>query len=86
MQDQRIGSQPSQQTQHIERAILALLLAEDHPWRLAELQKALGDQLGEPLGLVSICVARLRADGLVAYNGRTARASWAAIRSDELAL
>jgi DNA-binding GntR family transcriptional regulator len=80
MQDQRIGSQPSQQTQHIERAILALLLADDHPWRLDELQKALGD----PLGLVRICVARLRADGLVDCNGRTARASWAVVRSDEL--
>ena len=82
MQDQRIGSQPSQQTQHIERAILALLLAEDHPWRLGELQKALGD----PMGVVSICVGRLRADGLVDCNGRTAGASWAAIRSDELSL
>jgi DNA-binding IclR family transcriptional regulator len=82
MQDQRIGSQPSEQTQHIERAILALLLAEDRPWRLGELQKALGD----PMGVVSICVARLRADGLVDSDGRTARASWAAIRSDELAL
>lgn len=82
MQDQRIGSQPSQQTQHIERAILALLLAEDHPWRLGELQRALGD----PEALLRICVGRLRADGLVDYNGRTARASWAAVRSDELSL
>jgi DNA-binding GntR family transcriptional regulator len=82
MQDQRIGSQPSEQTQHVERAILALLLADDHPWRLDELQEALGD----PEELLRICVARLCADGLVNYDWKAARASWAAIRSDELAL
>ena len=82
MQDQRIGSLPSEQTRHIERAILALLLAEDHPWRIDELQKALGD----PHGLVIICAARLHADGLLDYKGETIRASRAAVRGDELAL
>jgi DNA-binding IclR family transcriptional regulator len=80
MQDQRIGAAPSQQTQRIEAAILALLLAEDHPWRVSEL----GKTLRQPPGLVHICVARLHADGLVTYDEQTTRASRAAVRADEL--
>jgi len=84
MRDKRSGSTPSEQARRVEQAILALLLAEDHPWRMEELQVALGD----PHGLVTICVARLHADGLLDYkdNGKTMRASRAAVRGDELAL
>jgi DNA-binding IclR family transcriptional regulator len=82
MHDKRICSAPSDQTKRIERAILALLIAEDHPWPLSELQK----RLGHPLNLVQASVARLQADGLLTDDGQTVRASRAAIRCDELTL
>ena len=82
MQDKRCGSMPSAQTQPIEQAIFNLLLAEDHPWRLEDLQR----ELGRPACLVLICVERLKVDGLVEQNGETVRASRAAIRAEELAI
>lgn len=82
MQDNRIRFTTAAQTKRIERAIFTLLLAEDHPWRLNELQK----RLSQPLNLVTISVARLQADGLLNGNGKTVRASRAAIRADELTL
>lgn len=82
MQDKRSGSTPSALTERVERAIFNLLLAEDHPWQLDKLQQ----ELGKPASLVLACVQRLQADGLVDYNGKTVRASRAAIRADELSL
>jgi DNA-binding GntR family transcriptional regulator len=82
MQDQRITSAPSTETKRIERAILALLIAEDHPWPLSDLQK----RLGHPPRLVQASIARLQADGLLTEEGRNIRASRAAIRCDELTL
>jgi hypothetical protein len=82
MQDKRTGSVPATQTKRVERAILALLLAEDHPWRLGELQK----RLAHPMALLRICAARLDADGLIEHDGETLRVSRAAIRADELTL
>jgi hypothetical protein len=97
MQDKRICSAPSAQTQRIERAIYRLLIAEDHLWRLSQLQQ----RIGEPLSLIAATTARLQADGLLdgdgktteadeindfARSGQTVRASRAAIRADELTL
>ncbi len=85
MQDDRSDYVPYERAQQVEAAILALLLAEDWPWRVSELVERL-DCLPE---LVRICVARLRADGLVRDevardgSGRI-RAAWAAVRCDEL--
>ena len=82
MQDKRSGSIPSTLTERVERAIFNLLLAEDHPWQLSKLQQ----ELEKPRSLVMACVQRLQADGLVDCNGKTIRASRAAIRADELSL
>ncbi len=88
MQDERSSSSLFERTRCLEAAALALLLAEDWPWHPWELAA----RLRCPTALLSICVARLRADGLVrdeATRGGTARAgairaSWAAVRCDEL--
>lgn len=82
MHDKRTTSAPSTQTQRIDRAIFNLLLSEDHPWRLSELQKT----LGHPMSLVKVSVERLQADGLLIEDGEMVRASRAAIRADELNL
>jgi hypothetical protein len=80
MQDQRSGSVPYDEMRPVEAAIVFLLVAEDYPWRLGEL----GERVGCPADVIRICVGRLRADGLVVGNDETLRASWAAIRLDEL--
>jgi hypothetical protein len=80
MQDQRSGSIPYENMRPLEAAIVFLLVAEDYPWRLRELEA----RLGCSAELVRICVGRLRADGLLVGDGETVRASWAAIRLDEL--
>jgi DNA-binding HxlR family transcriptional regulator len=82
MQDERTCSIPAAQTDRIERTILVLLLAEDHPWRVSEL----GRNLGQSANLIAGCVARLHADGLLDRYGDTVRASRAAIRLDDLTL
>jgi hypothetical protein len=82
MQDERTCSIPAAQTDRIERAILALLIAEDHPWRVDELEK----KLGYAPGLVAGCVARLHADGGLDRAANRVRASRAAIRVDDLTL
>jgi Mn-dependent DtxR family transcriptional regulator len=82
MQDKRSGSTPSAQLQRIERAILNLLLSEDHPWRVCDLER----EIGHSPGFVTVSLARLHADGLLDFNGKTVRASRAAVRADELAL
>ena len=57
-----------------------LVVAEDYPWRLGELEA----KLGLSPELVRICVGRLRADGLLVGDDEAVRASWAAVRLDEL--
>jgi hypothetical protein len=86
MQDERSSSFLYERAQRrLEAAILALLLAEDWPWRRGEL----ATRLGYPPELVNVCVARLRADGLARVGDPTRgddviRASWAAVRCNEL--
>jgi Mn-dependent DtxR family transcriptional regulator len=82
MQDERTCSIPATQTDRIERAILALLLAEDHPWRMSELSK----KLGYSPSLIAGCVARLHADGVLNRDGDTVRTSRATIRVNNLTL
>lgn len=65
----------------VEAAVLALLLAEDWPW----LPRELAQRLRVPADLISVCEATLRADGLVVMRNGKLRASWAAVRGDELA-
>jgi predicted transcriptional regulator len=72
----------SSDSHRVDRAVYNLLVAEDHPWLLGELQSA----LGEPMSLVSASVARLHADGLVTHDQEIARASRAAVRADELSI
>jgi hypothetical protein len=81
MQDDRIHSVWAH-SHRVDRALYNLLLAEDHPWRLRELQGA----LGEPMSLVNASVARLHADGLTTHDRGMVRASRAAVRADELSI
>lgn len=80
MQDERSGSIPYERVRPLEAAIVFLAVAEDYPWRLGELEA----RLGASRDLVRICVGRLRADGLLIGDDETVRASWAAVRLDEL--
>ncbi|MGA2163203.1 MAG: hypothetical protein ABSH36_01895 [Solirubrobacteraceae bacterium] len=80
MQDKRSGSIPYDEIRPVEAAIVFLLVAEDYPWWLREL----GERVGCPADVIRICVGRLQADGLLVRDGETVRASWAAIRLDEL--
>jgi len=80
MQDQRSGSVPYDEMRRAEAAIVFLLLAEDYPWRLGEL----GERVGCSADVIRICVGRLRADGLLVGDDEAVRASWAAVRLDEL--
>jgi hypothetical protein len=81
MQDQRSSPIPSNRMRPVEAAVLALLLAEDWPWLPAELAQ----RLRLPAELIAVCEATLRADGLVVARRGGLRASWAAVRGDELA-
>lgn len=66
----------------LEAAILALVLAEDWPWRAGELAQ----RLSVPVDVIQVGAATLRADGLIVVTrGELLRASWAAVRGDELA-
>ncbi len=65
----------------MEAAILALTLAEDWPWRVSEL----GQRLRIPEDVIGLSTATLRADGLLIPSGESLRASWAAVRGNELA-
>jgi hypothetical protein len=80
MQYKRSGSIPYDEMRRVEAAIVFLVVAEDYPWRLGELEA----RIGCPAELVRICAARLRADGLLVGDDETVRASWAAVRLDEL--
>jgi DNA-binding IclR family transcriptional regulator len=83
MQHQRSDLTRHEERRRVEAAVLALMLAEDWPWRAAELAR----RLGLPAAAVRLGVATLRADGLVVAattgSGKL-RASWAAVRCDEL--
>jgi predicted ArsR family transcriptional regulator len=88
MHDQRTYSIPHEQRRRVEAAILALVLAEDWPWRVGEIAQ----RLRLPADVIGLGTATLRADGLVVYartatggSGQKLRASWAAVRGDELA-
>jgi hypothetical protein len=65
----------------VEAAVLALVIAEDWPWRAWEL----AERLGVPVDVIGVCVGRLCADGLLVAHSDTFRASLTAIRGDELA-
>jgi len=80
MQDKRSGTVPYDEMRRVEAAIVFLVVAEDYPWRLGEL----GERVGCSAEVARLCVGRLRADGLLVGDGETIRASWAAVRLDEL--
>jgi hypothetical protein len=71
---------PHEQRRGVDAAILALVLAEDWPWRVSEL----GQRLRIPEDVIGLSTATLRADGLLIPRGESLRASWAAVRSHEL--
>ncbi|MGA9314763.1 MAG: hypothetical protein WBV77_09055 [Solirubrobacteraceae bacterium] len=81
MQHQRTYSLPYEQRRHIEAAILALMLAEDWPWRASELAQ----RLHLPVDVIGLGMTTLRTDGLLVPRGDLLRASWTAVRGDELA-
>ncbi len=80
MRDERSSSVPYDNMRRVEAGIVFLLVAEDYPWRLAELEARL--RCSEEL--FGICVARLRAVGLLVGDDGALRASWEAVRLDEL--
>lgn len=81
MQHQRIDLLSYERRRRVEAAILALVLAEDWPWRASELAQ----RLRVPTDLIGLGTATLRADGLlVPRGGDRLRASWTAVRGEEL--
>jgi hypothetical protein len=80
MQNQRTYFMPYERRRPVEAAILALVLAEDWPWRVSEL----GQRLRIPEDVIGLSTGTLRADGLLIPNCESLRASWAAVRGDEL--
>ncbi len=81
MQDQRTYFMPYERRRPVEAAILALTLAEDWPWHVGELAQ----RLRIPEDVIGLSTATLRADGLLIPNGESLRASWVAVRGNELA-
>lgn len=81
MQHQRSELMPYERGRRVEAAILAAVLAEDWPWRIGELAQ----RLRLPAAVVGLGAATLQADGLLVADGEKLRASWAAVRGDELA-
>jgi hypothetical protein len=82
MRDERTCSISHDEARRVEARVLALLIAEDWPWREHELAQ----RAEAPAAVVRACVARLRADGLATTDERgRARASRAALRANELA-
>jgi len=80
MQDERSSSIPYEQRQRVEAAVLAFVLAEDWPWRVGELAQ----RLRVPEDVIGLSTATLHADGLLVADADELRASWAALRGDEL--
>jgi hypothetical protein len=88
MQHQRTYLLSYERRRLVEAAILALVLAEDWPWRAGELAQ----RLRLPVDVIGLGTATLHADGLLVPapttsggSGDRLRASWAAVRGDELA-
>jgi hypothetical protein len=81
MHDQRTCFMPYERRRHIEAAVLALTLTEDWPWRVSELAQ----RLRIPEDVIGLSTATLYADGLLVVDADKLRASWAAVRGDELA-
>ena len=81
MHDQRTCFMPYERRRHIEAAVLALTLTEDWPWRVGELAQ----RLRIPEDVIGLSTATLYADGLLVVDADKLRASWAAVRGDELA-
>ncbi len=72
---------PYERARRVEAAILALALAEDWPWRIGEIAQ----RLRLPADAIGLGAATLQADGLLVSRSKLLRASWAAVRGDELA-
>jgi len=72
---------PYERRRRVEAAVLALVLAEDWPWRADELSY----RLHLPADLIALATATLVADGLLVSDDGKLRASWTAVRGDELA-
>jgi hypothetical protein len=72
---------PYERRRGVDAAVLALVLAEDWPWRVGEL----GQRLRVPEDVIGLSTATLHADGLLIVDADKLRASWAAVRGDELA-
>ncbi len=81
MQDERSSSIPHERRRCIDAAVLALVLAEDWPWRADELAQ----RLRVPEDVIGLSTGTLHADGLLVVDADKLRASWAAVRGDELA-
>jgi hypothetical protein len=81
MQHQRSHFIPPEQRLVVEAAILALVLTEDWPWRADELAQ----RLRVPEDVIGLSTGTLHADGLLVVDAEKLRASWAAVRCDELA-
>jgi hypothetical protein len=81
MQDQGSDLLTYERRRGVEAAILALVLTEDWPWRADELAQ----RLRLPADVIGLSTTTLRADGLLVVRGDLLRASWSAVRGDELA-
>ncbi|SRR5258705_13994643 len=80
MQHQRTYLLAYERRRLVEAAILALVLAEDWPWRASELAQ----HLRLPADVIGLSTATLSADGLIVSRDDRLRASWGAVRCDEL--
>ncbi len=72
---------PDEERRSVEAAVLALVLAEDWPWSADELAQ----RLRLSLDTIAIATATLQADGLLIVSNEKWRATWTAVRGDELA-
>jgi hypothetical protein len=80
MQHQRTYLLAYERRRLVEAAILTLVIAEDWPWRASELAQ----RLRLPEDVIGLSTATLSADGLLVPRRDRLRASWAAVRCDEL--
>jgi hypothetical protein len=81
MRHQRSHSIPYEHRRPVDAAVLALVLAEDWPWQVGELAQ----RLRIPEDVIGLSTGTLHADGLLVADADKLRASWAAVRGDELA-
>lgn len=78
--NERSHSITHERRRRVEAAVLALVLTEDWPWRVGELAQ----RLRVPADVIGLSTATLHADGLLVVNADELRASWAAVRGDEI--